>query len=142
MTKLYPSKVSYGLLTFVFFIFYGPSALDLIKGNFNQNMIVLLVFLTVFFVFIVHLFYTTHYTIKGNQLHIKCGFFSYKPIAIDEIKEIASTKSIVSAPAPSFDRIEIKYGKFDNIVISPQDKFHFAKDLVAINPRITTKISA
>lgn len=36
-------------------------------------------------------------------------------------------------PALQYDRIEIAYGKFDNIIISPKDKATFAKDLMFIN---------
>ncbi|MEZ7497974.1 PH domain-containing protein [Flavobacterium sp. Arc3] len=141
MTKTYPSKVSYGLLTFVFLVFYGPLIPDLINGNINAKTIGLIVFLSVVFAFIAHLFLKTQYTIDNDKLKIKTGIFSYEPIDIDEIKEISKTKSIISSPAPSFDRIKIKYGKFDAIIISPKDKFHFAKDLTKINPRIKNKIT-
>ena len=141
MTKKYPSKVSYGLLIFVFLVFYGPLIPDLIRGEFNEKSIGLIVFLSIVFIFIAHLFLKTQYSIENNKLKIKCGLFSYKPIEIDEIKEISKTKSILSSPAPSFDRIEIKYGKFNEVIISPKDKFHFAEDLTKINPNIKNKIT-
>lgn len=91
--------------------------------------------------FIAHLFLRTVYTIDHDQLKIKCGIFSYQPIDIHEIREISKTKSIISSPAPSFDRIEIKYGKFDTIIISPNDKLSFANDLSLINPTIKNNIT-
>lgn len=141
MVKTYSSKVSYGLLTFVFLIFYGPLIPDLIKKELNGKMIGLVVFLTLVFAFIAYLFFQTKYTIDANKLKIKCGLFSYKPIDIYEIKEISKTKSIIASPAPSFDRIEIKYGKFNEIIISPKNKFHFVEDLTKINPRIKNNIT-
>ena len=72
---------------------------------------------------------------------VKSGFIRYKPIDIESIKEIAATKSIISSPAPSFGRIVIKYGKYDEIIISPKNKQNFAKDLMRINPEIKNKIS-
>ena len=42
--------------------------------------------------------------------------------------------------APSFDRIELKYGKFDEIIISPKDKLSFANDLTQINIEIENNI--
>ena len=141
MNKKYPSKVSYGLLIFVFLVFYGPLIPDLIRGEFNEKSIGLIIFLSIVFIFIAHLFLKTQYSIENNKLKIKCGLFSYKPIEIDEIKEISKTKSILSSPAPSFDRIEIKYGKFNEVIISPKDKFHFAEDLTKINPNIKNKIT-
>ena len=142
MTKKYPSKVSYGLLIFIFLVFYGPLIPDLVNSDLSGKMIELIGFLSLIFAFVLHLFFGTHYTIENNKLKIKCGIFSYKPIEVDKIKEVSKTKSIISAPAPSFDRIEIKYGKFDEIIISPKDKLNFTNDLVIINPNIKNNITA
>jgi len=141
MTKKYPSKVSSGLLIFIFLVFYGPLIPDLTNGDLSGKMIGLIGFISLIFAFVLHLFFGTHYTIENNKLKIKCGIFSYKPIEIDKIKEVSKTKSIISSPAPSFDRIEIKYGKFDKIIISPKDKKNFANDLVIINSNIKNNIN-
>jgi hypothetical protein len=76
------------------------------------------------------------YIIENSQLKIKFGFFSFKPIDIMDIKEISKTSNIISSPAPSFDRIEIKYADFGSVIISPKDKISFSKDLVQLNPEI------
>lgn len=141
MTKKYPSKVSYGLLIFIFLVFFGPLIPRLIKGPLQIDMIGVIGFLLLVFIFILHLFFKTEYTIDNTKLKIKCGLFYYTTIEIDEIKEISKTKNIISSPAPSFDRIEIKYGKFDEIIISPKNKFDFAKDLTQINPKIKNNIT-
>jgi len=141
MTKKYPSKVSYGLLIFIFLVFYGPLIPDLVKGDISGKMIGLIGFLSLIFAFVLHLFFGTYYTIENNKLKIRCGIFSYKPIEIDKIKEVSKTKNIISSPAPSFDRIEIKYGKFDEIIISPKDKLNFANHLAIINPNIKNNIT-
>ena len=141
MIKIYPSKVSFGLLIFIFLVFYGPLIPDLINDDLSVRMIGIIGFLSLIFAFILHLFFGTHYTIENNKLKIKCGVFSYKPIEIDEIKEVSKTKNIISSPAPSFDRIEIKYGKFDEIIISPKEKLNFANDLAIINPNIKNNIT-
>jgi len=127
MTKKYSSKVSYGLLTVVFIIFFSPLILNLIKSGINLNLTLISLLLIIIFGLITHMFLKTEYTIKEHKLKIKCGFFTYKPIEINEIKEITKSSNIISSPAASFDRIEIKYGKFDEIIISPKDKFEFAK---------------
>ena len=142
MIKTYPSKVSYGLLTFIFLVFYGPLIPVLVNGELNVKLIGILVFLTLIFTFIVHLFLKTYYTIDKDQLKIKCGVFSYKSIDITDIKEISSTNNILASPAPSFERIEIKYGTFDEIILSPNDKIKFANDLKMINPNIKNNITS
>lgn len=141
MTKKYPSKISYGLLVFIFLIFFLPIGFIVINDEINIKGIGTMLFLLILFVFILHMFLKTDYTISNNELRIKCGFFSYKPIKIADIIEISKTKSLLSSPAPSFDRIKIKYGKFDFIIISPKNKFYFAKDLVKINSKIKNNIS-
>ena len=141
MTKKYPSKISYGLLSLIFLVFYAPIVPAFLRDEINSKIIGFIVFQSFVFALIVSLFLKTEYIIDKTQLIIKCGFFSYKPIDIKEIKEISETKSIQSSPAPSFDRIEIKYGKFDETIISPQNKFSFAKDLVKINPSIKNNLS-
>lgn len=141
MTKKYPSKISYGLLSFIFLVFYAPIFPAFLRDEINSKIIGFIVFQSFVFALIVSLFLKTEYIIDKTQLIIKCGFFSYKPIDIKQIKEISETKSIQSSPAPSFDRIEIKYGKFDETIISPQNKFSFAKDLVKINPSIKNNLS-
>lgn len=141
MIKRYPSKVSYGLLIFIFLIFYGPFIPDLFNGHISVDMIGLIGFLSLIFAFVLHLFFGTHYTIENNKLKIKCGVFYFKTIKIDEIKEVSKTNNIISSPAPSFDRVEIKYGKFDEIIISPKDKLNFANNLAIINPNIKNNIT-
>ena len=141
MTKKYYSKVSYGLLIFVFIVFFGPLVPILIADGFTINMILTILFLIIIFGFILHMFFKTIYIIEENKLKIKCGFFSYKSIEINDMREIAKSTNIISSPAASFDRIEIKYGKFDEVIISPKNKFEFAKDLVKINSKIVNTLN-
>ena len=141
MTKKYSSKVSYGLLIAVFIVFFSPLILNLIKTGINLNLILISFFLIIIYGLITHMFLKTHYIIEGNKLKIKCGFFTYKPIEINEIREISKSSNIISSPAPSFDRIEIKYGKFEEMIISPKDKFEFAKYLTSLNPNIKNNIT-
>ncbi len=141
MTTKYPSKVSYGLLTFIFLVFFTPLIPNLINDGLNTKMFGVIVLLVIVFAFILHMFLKTEYTIDNNKLKIRCGPFPYKPIAIADIKEIHKTSSILSSPAPSFDRIEITYGELNTIIISPKDKLNFSKDLMKINPDIKNNIT-
>ena len=87
MTKKYSSKVSYGLLIVVFIVFFSPLILNLNKIGINLNLILISLFLVIIFGLITHMFLQTVYTIEENKLKIKCGFISYKPIEIQEIRE-------------------------------------------------------
>jgi hypothetical protein len=141
MIKKYSSKVSYGLLTFIFLIFYGPLIYNLITNGWAEKMIIVIGFLSLIFAYILHLFFNTHYTIENSKFKVKCGIFNYKPIDVEKIKEISNTKNIISSPAPSFDRIKIRYGKFNELIISPKDKLNFISDLIKINPNIKNNIT-
>lgn len=141
MKKEFPSKVSYGLLTFIFLVFYGPLIPELISGNFNTGIWGTLIFLSLLFILVLHLFFKTRYIIEDDQLKIKAGLFSYKPIEIASIKEISNSRSLIASPAPSFDRIEIKYGSYDEVYLSPKNKTAFVAALIEINPSIKNNLA-
>lgn len=52
------------------------------------------------------------------------------------IRKIEETRNPISAPAPSLNRLEIFYNRFDSIVISPKDKPEFIANLIKLNPEI------
>lgn len=86
--------------------------------------------------------FSTEYTItEDGVLKIKCGFLYNKHFDINKIKSVAKTGNLISSPAPSLDRIELTYGKFDSIVISPNDKNRFAKELTKVNSKIENKLT-
>jgi hypothetical protein len=86
------------------------------------------------------MFFQTVYTVENRELKIKMGFFSFRSININEIKKISKTNSILSSPAASFDRIEIEYGEFGSVIISPKRKLSFSRELVQLNPKIENKL--
>ncbi|WET03778.1 PH domain-containing protein [Flavobacterium sp. YJ01] len=86
--------------------------------------------------FIIHMFTTTFYTIERDKLRIKCGFLIDFTIEIKNVKKISETFNVLSSPALSLDRLEILYGKYDTVLISPKDKKRFIEELKRINPEI------
>ncbi len=89
--------------------------------------------------FVAHIFLTTYYVINGHNLIIKCGFLFNKTIDINTIKKISETNNPLSSPATSLDRIEITYGKFDSVIISPKLKKEFINEITRLNPSIEVK---
>ena len=86
--------------------------------------------------FTLYIFLNTKYIIVGDILKIRTGFIYKKDIDIKRIKSISGTKSLISSPAASFDRIELKYDTYGSIIVSPKEKKSFAKELKNINPNI------
>lgn len=138
--QTYYSKVSFPLLGFIFLVFFGPMIQVGIKQGVDQSLLFVALGLVVFYGLVLHLFFNTKYVIQGNQLKVFSGFIRFQPIDIQAIKKIEKTSNIISAPAASLDRIEVSYGRFDSLIISPKDKAGFAQSLLEINPDITVKI--
>ena len=88
--------------------------------------------------FVVHLFATTYYTIDGAELKVRSGFLINITIDINTITKIVPTRSILSAPAVSLDRLEVFYNKYDSVVVSPGDNAGFIEALKGVNEGIVT----
>ncbi len=140
--KTYPSKISYGLLLCILLVLIFPFFLTS-KHTVGFNAAFITIILTVVgsFAFVLHLFFTTKYTIEQETLSIKSGILVNDTLNILSIKSINNTKSILSSPAASFDRILIKYNKYDEVIISPKNKLEFIKHLKTINPNISSDVS-
>jgi membrane protein YdbS with pleckstrin-like domain len=67
----------------------------------------------------------THYTVAGDTLRVACGPFRWK-VPIDEIQSVEATRSPLSSPALSLDRLLIHYGE-RRVMVSPSDKAGFMK---------------
>ena len=89
--------------------------------------------------FITHMFATTYYIIDGNQLKVRSGFIINITIDINKITKIVPTRSILSSPAVSLDRLEIFYNKYDSVLVSPKDKEGFIAGLKAVNAGIISQ---
>ena len=135
MKKVYKSKIGLELVVPLILIFGTVLFLTVTeKPSWIGISILLLVI-----VFVVYLFKTTNYTVEGNSLTIKCGFLFNKTIDISSIKKISETNNPLSSPATSLDRLEINYGKFDAVIISPKLKKEFIDEITSLNPNVEVK---
>lgn len=73
---------------------------------------------------VVSILVRTHYTIAAGTLRVVSGPFAWS-IAIVEIKSITESRSPLSSPALSLDRLQIDYGSGRRILVSPADKQRF-----------------
>jgi hypothetical protein len=55
---------------------------------------------------------------------------------IQKITSVKRTRNPLSSPALSTDRLEIKYGKWDFVLISPKNEERFCEILLEKNPQI------
>ena len=77
---------------------------------------------------IVSLLFRTYYSVEGDTLKVVSGPFSWR-VPINEIDSIEPTRSPLSSPALSLDRLRIRYSGRKRIIVSPADKQRFAKAL-------------
>jgi len=82
------------------------------------------------------------YSISNGQLFIYSGIGKPFPIPIESIREVSHTYNPLSSPAASLLRLEVKFGTYNSVLISPKDRVGFVKALLAVNSSIKVKLRA
>jgi hypothetical protein len=76
----------------------------------------------------VWLLLATRYTFNGADLDVRCGPFSWR-VPLREVRAVTATRDPLSSPALSLDRLRIDFGRTNSIMISPEDKEGFLREL-------------
>jgi hypothetical protein len=129
---IYPSKK--GIVVYIPIVIIAVVVgINIFAGDYRRSLICAAIVLVVMGPMVLN----TNYTIKSDgSLKVRCGFFVNIQMDIHSIRKIETTKSILSSPALSMDRLEVFYNKYDSVMISPQDKDDFVAQLQNINPAI------
>ena len=87
--------------------------------------------------FLLWSYYGTYYELTQKQIKYNCGPIKGK-IEIKEIREVVKGKTLWVGLKPATARkgLIIKYGKFDEIYISPQTNDEFINRLLELNDAI------
>jgi hypothetical protein len=130
--NIYRSKIAWG--------FFAPLYLYLIGIAIfmaYHHIYFLVAVFVLLLIYLTEMLLHTEYHIAGTVLQISCGFFYHKTIDIRQMIQVKDTQNILSSPATSFkNRIEIRYHKYDTIIISPADKAAFIAHLQRIHPEL------
>lgn len=78
----------------------------------------------------VWLLVSTRYTLTDDQLLVSAGPFRWR-VPIREIKAVTPTRSPLSSPALSLDRLRIEYGDSKSVMVSPGNREGFLLELEA-----------
>lgn len=70
----------------------------------------------------------TDYRLDDSVLRIRCGPFSWR-LPLRDIRAVTATRSPLSSPALSMDRLRIDHGRSRFVMISPEDKQAFIQEL-------------
>lgn len=73
--------------------------------------------------------FSIKYVIDGNTLSIYSMWIFHNDIDIRTIKKIEPSRSMLSAPAASLNRLKISYGKYDEVLVSPRYQDDFIKTI-------------
>ena len=103
------------------------------NGSLAQSILLTIILLP-FIALMLLPFFSTKYTLMDSQLLVNNGF-STQRIELADITYITPTRSAISAPALSLDRLEINYQNKE-VLISPKDKPQFYREIQARNPSI------
>jgi len=72
--------------------------------------------------------FSTTYRVEGGGLLIRSGPFSWK-IPLSAIESVRESRSLLSSPALSLDRLEIRYSNGKRILVSPADRDSFLQSI-------------
>ena len=107
---------------------------------YNNSSIKRTVFISLFTmpgaILLLLIFFNVKYSLSDDELFVKNGF-STQRIPLKDIIYIIPTNSMLSAPALSLERIEIRY-EGGSIVISPKDKDGFYRAIQERVPALET----
>lgn len=77
---------------------------------------------------ILSVMFGTYYLVGERELIIRSGFMRWR-IERSSIQSITLTRDILSSPALSLDRLEIRYGAGKSVLVSPADQAGFVEAL-------------
>jgi membrane protein YdbS with pleckstrin-like domain len=128
----FPSKKDWWLTNIIwgamlFAMGSGIYSLIFEESNFIDFVIVLIL-AVMLPVFLLWMWLTTYYVLDESNLVIKYGPFK-KIIPLNTIKSVKKTMNPLSSPALSLKRLEIIYGQYNMVLISPKDRDEFMKIL-------------
>ncbi len=113
--------------------------LIMVKGFHYTETRVLFLVSIVYFGILILLAYPVHYEITTTTLEIRSGILLHCKIPLSSIELVVPTRSPLSSPAWSLDRLKIDYIKNSKkrvIMISPKDKKTFLLELVERTPSL------
>jgi len=101
-------------------------AIGILEGAAPLEITTLILALIAGLALIVWVLVGTRYTVDRGTLIVRAGPLRWK-IPLDEITAVEATKSPLSSPALSLDRLRIRYGNNRSLMISPADRAGFLK---------------
>lgn len=137
--KKYKAKKGWLIIATILFLLVLPVVLYMFEDE-TPDFITFSIIYSLPMGFLFWMYFDTSYNITNEKFYYRCAFFKGE-IEIASIKEleVGATMYVGLKPALAFKGIIIKYGKFDDIYVGPEDNDEMVNDLLAINPSIIVK---
>lgn len=87
---------------------------------------------------IIWLWLSTYYVLTDKELIVRYGPFK-KIVPLHSVKSVKKTMNPLSSPALSLKRLEIQYGQYSIVLISPKDRDEFMDILAKRCPQAKIK---
>jgi Bacterial PH domain len=113
-----------------------PGRIYMEAGTFDSRFFTALIICTPFSLFAILGWFGTYYVVTDTEVELYGAFIRVGKVPIASIKSIACTHNPTSAPALTFRRLEIMYGKWDMALVSPENEKDFLQVLKEKNPHI------
>lgn len=128
------AKIIFLGLIYLLFFLAGYAYID--KGL-NNNFYAFLIVILLTNAFLYDIWIRTYYEIKDNTLFFRSGLFHGKT-DIDKIVSLTKNKYLWSGfrPALSKQGVVLRYNKYSEVYISPNDLDRFIEEIKKINPTI------
>jgi hypothetical protein len=126
-------SITAGVILFVLVL----TLFDFEKLSFHTNIFIPLLINTFITGFLGWMFFGTSYTLTADYLKYRCGPFFGK-IEINKINQIHVNQTLYVGykPATARNGLIIKYNKYDDIYISPDDNESFISEILKLNHQI------
>src|SRR5699024_12866905 len=85
--------------------------------------------------FFIWLRFDRGYRIENNTIKIEQGPIK-DTIKIQDIKIISKKKSFLAAASLAIDRLELRYGRYGSVFVSPKKEYEFIRLLLSKSPKI------
>ena len=139
MTNYFPSakSTSLGLILWgAILIPFGFILPNMLESATRSDLLILIFIMLLIVLFVAVTWFGTGYYVTGKEIIIKVGPVTHSVIELSKITHIERSKSIISSPATSLNRLAIKSGERLLVLISPKDEEEFIQLVKKANPEI------
>lgn len=119
--RTFRSKIDPWLIVIILASFVFPAFLSWGHSEAFRTAIIIGAILWAFLFWLV---FMTRYVVKGDELIVYGGIYKIN-IPLKDIISVESSKSLLAGPALSPDRLQIIYGDYKSVLVSPKDRAGF-----------------